>query len=119
MMAERTRPDLEVAAVHRTRRVVTDVTSALRILSLHEMAPGANGKLEAVALDPAQRRSLLVFLSELEEQVRVLEAFATDLAREIETRDRRSHAAATYQRTGTTIRRFSRPSRYVGRKVKQ
>lgn len=119
MAAARTRRDEERATVYRTRRVVTGVTRTLRTLGLHEMAPGANGKLQPVALDPAQRRALLVFLSELEEQVKVMEGFTADLAGEIETRDRRFHAAATYQRTGTTIRQYSRSSRPVGRKVKQ
>ena len=114
----RDRSDPEVPAIHRTRCVVMDVTRTLRTLGLHQMALGPNGTYESVALDPEQRRSLLVFLSELEEQVKVLEGFTAEIGREIAASSRRSNAAATYQRTGAVLRRFSGAGRPASRKVR-
>jgi hypothetical protein len=102
----------EEVAIHRTRGTVTEVVEQLKAFGLHEMAPWPGGKPKRVSLDRDQRRSLLVFLSELEEHVKTLEDFTADLARAIEQTNRNMAAASAYRSTGQSVRKFSRRGRH-------
>jgi hypothetical protein len=102
----------EEVVIHRSRCVVTEVTRELKILGLHQVVPDKSAGFKAVDLDPDQRRSLLVFLSELEEHVKILNILQSELARDIEETNRNMNAAATYQRTGTALRKYSQQGRY-------
>lgn len=98
----------EERAIHRTRCAVSEVLSGLKAFGLYEMAPAGPGKFKPVRLDPAQRRGLLVFLSELEEHVKTLEAFKNDLAHDIEFANRSMSAASAYSRTGLSVKKSAR-----------
>lgn len=108
----------EAAAMHGTRRAVAEATRALRMLGLHQVAPSGDGSLRRVALDPEQRRMLLVFLADLDARVKVLDGLASDIARQIDSANRSSSAAALYRRTGVELRRASRQGRAANGKVK-
>lgn len=108
MMDETERVREEEAAIHRTRCAVSEVVNGLKALGLYELVPAGSGKFKPVQLDGAQRRSLLVFLSELEEHVKTLEAFKSDLARDIEFANRHMNAASAYSRTGLSVKKGAR-----------
>ncbi len=102
----------EDAAIHRSRGTIAAVIDTLKSLGLYQVVPQGQGQFKHVDLDPAQRRQLLVFLSELEEQVKVLEAFKNDLAQDIERADRNTSAAAAYRQTGQSLKKFARSRRH-------
>lgn len=108
MMEETNRVREEEAAIHRTRCAVSEVLHGLKALGLYEMMPAGPGKFKPARLDRAQRRDLLVFLSELEEHVKALEAFKNDLARDIEAADRHMNAASAYRQTGLSLKKSAR-----------
>ena len=107
-----TRNRKEDAAVHRSRCVVTEVTRELKTLGLHQVVPDKSGRFNTVDLDPAKRRGLLVFLSELEEHVKILNILQSELARDIEETNRSMNAAATYQRAGMALKKHSQQGRH-------
>lgn len=108
MIEEADRAREEEKAIHRTRCTVSEALNGLKALGLYEMMPAGPGKFTPVRLDPAQRRSLLMFLSELEEHVKTLEAFKNDLARDIEVADRHMNAASAYSRIGLSVKKSAR-----------
>ena len=95
----------EDKAVHRTRCAISETIAALKTMGVYEVARDASGRLSPVKLDPAQRRGLLVYLSELEELVKILDGFKQDLAQNIEQAVRGSQAASLYQRTGLSLKK--------------
>jgi len=101
----------EDLAIHRSRCAVTGVIDQLRTLGLYETVIGADGKPQAVKLDPDRRRNLLVFISELEEHVKALEHFKADLANSIERANSNMAAVSAYQTTSRTVRSHARNGR--------
>jgi hypothetical protein len=98
----------EETAIHRTRCAVSGVIEGLKIMGFYQMAQDATGRLKPLKLDPQQRRELLIYLSELEELVSVLEKFKSDLARSIEQAGRGLNAASAYHRTGAILKKNAR-----------
>lgn len=95
----------EDAAMRRTTHVMAAVTSRLRVLGLYGVDSGSK---EAAAITPESRRELLVFLSELEEAVKIMQSFADDLASNITQHNRRHSAAAAYIQTSVACRQYGR-----------
>lgn len=101
----------EDAVIHRSRCAIAGAVARLKTLGLYGMVDDGAGRYAAVDLDPAQRRELLVFLSEFEELVGRLDRMKAELARDIERTSGTMNASATYQRTGASLRRYSRQGR--------
>lgn len=104
--SDRTRD--EEIAIHRARCAVSEVLNSLNTLGVHQLIPAGPEKLKPVHLDPAQRRNFLVLLSELEEHVKTLKAFSSDLARDIEFANRSINAVSAYRQTGLSVKKFTR-----------
>jgi len=98
----------EREALNRTRCAVSAAVAHLKVLGLYQMAPDCAAQLRPVDLDPRQRRELLVFLTELEDLVGVLESFKRDLAQNIEIANRSLNAVSAYRRTGATLKQNAR-----------
>jgi hypothetical protein len=102
----------EDAAIHRSRCAVAEATAGLKRLGLYQMTADGQGGFTAVELDPAQRRELLVFLSELDELVKGLDAMKAELARDIQRTNNNMSASAAYRHVGTVLRQSRRQSKH-------
>lgn len=100
--------DRESRAVHRMRCAVSEATAELMTMGLYEVVRDPSGTLKPVKIDPTQRRKLLVYLSELEELMKVLDGFKLDLAQAIERASRSTEAVMTYQRAAMTLKDVAR-----------
>lgn len=102
----------ERKVAQRTSRALADVTARLRMLGLYGVNIDDGGRCAPAKVSPEHRRELLVFLSELEETVKEMEAFAADIAASIARHDRNQDAAAAYRQTGAAYRQFKRLGRH-------
>lgn len=102
----------EDAAIHRTRCAVAEATAGLKRLGLYQMMADGQDGLKAVELDPAQRRELLVFLSELDELMTGLEAMKSALGHDIEQTHNNMSAQAAYRRVGMVLRQSQRHAKH-------
>ncbi|MBI1203233.1 MAG: hypothetical protein GC182_12045 [Rhodopseudomonas sp.] len=102
----------EDAAIHRTRCAIAEATAGLQRLGLHQMVADGGDRFRPVDLDPAQRRELLMFLSELEELVKGLGAMSAALASDIDRTNTNMNAQAAYRRVGMVLRQQQRQARH-------
>lgn len=98
----------EKNALHRTHCAVGEVVARLKVMGLYQMTQDQAGNVRPVDLDPRQRRDLLVYVSELEDLVQVLEGFKRDLARDIDLANRGMNAVSVYRRAGTSLTKSAR-----------
>lgn len=96
--------DEEEETIRRTTHIVADATRTLRALGLVGIADDA----AISSISTQSRRELLMFLSELEEVVRLMQGFADRLAANISQHDRSRDAVAAYAQMGAARRQYGR-----------
>lgn len=98
----------ERKVIQRTSHALAEVTARLRMLGLYGVDIGDDGHCARAKVSAESRRELLIFLSELEEMVKEMEAFASDIASSIAMHDRNQDAVAAYRQTGAAYRQYRR-----------
>lgn len=102
----------ETKVIRRTSHALAEVTARLRALGLYGVDIDSNGRSVPSTITAESRRELLIFLSELEEMVKEMETFASDLASSIATHDRNQDAVAAYRQTGAAYRQYRRQGKH-------
>lgn len=102
----------EDAVIHRSRCAVSEATKSLKMLGVYQTVVDEAGNYRRVELEPAQRRELLVFLSELEELTKSLENIKFEVSRGIEAANKNTSAAAAYRRTGISIQKYAQQGKH-------